>query len=331
MGTKSQPSIAVIGAGMAGLACARLLADKGVGVTVFEKSRRPGGRMATRRAGALQFDHGAQYVTARSDALRAYLNACITAGAAALWTPSGRTDETADWIVGAPGMSGLTRPLAHGLSIVHGVQIAVIIREGQGHALKAGDGARYGPFDGVIVTAPAPQTLKLLGPVDPAFAALDEVRMSPCWAVLAAFEGASGADADVLRQPSPAIAWAARDSSKPGRSQLRDVETWVLHASPVWSRAHLESDKAEIANLLACEFYALAPATLKPPPAYIDAHRWRYALVETPLWKQFVQGDDPCLIAAGDWCLGPRVEAAFDSGRAAAQAMLAGLSARSTT
>jgi NADPH-dependent 2,4-dienoyl-CoA reductase/sulfur reductase-like enzyme len=45
-----QPTVAVIGAGISGLTCARTLADHGVSVTVFEKSRGLGGRMATRRS-----------------------------------------------------------------------------------------------------------------------------------------------------------------------------------------------------------------------------------------------------------------------------------------
>ena len=38
---------------------------QGWAVTVFDKGRGPGGRLATRRADDLRFDHGAQYFTAR--------------------------------------------------------------------------------------------------------------------------------------------------------------------------------------------------------------------------------------------------------------------------
>lgn len=323
MAATSAPSVAVIGAGMAGLACARLLADHAAGVTVYEKSRGLGGRLATRRAGALQFDHGAQYVTARSEAFGNYLDAAIAAAAAARWTPAGQREAAADWVVGAPGMSALARPLAANLGIVHDTRIDAIIRERQGYSLRADGGARHGPFDGVVVTPPALQSLALLRPVDAAFDALKQVTMSPCWSMLAAFDGVIGADADVLRQPSPSIAWAARDGSKPGRPQ--GCETWTVHASPAWSREHLEMDKADIANALLREFLALLQEPPNRPPAYVDAHRWRYALVETPLGQTILHGADPCLIAAGDWCLAPRVEAAFESGQAAARALLSAL------
>ena len=56
--------IVIIGAGIAGLACARRLAEAGLAPVLLDKGRGIGGRVATRRMGDMQFDHGAQYVTA---------------------------------------------------------------------------------------------------------------------------------------------------------------------------------------------------------------------------------------------------------------------------
>lgn len=53
--------VAVVGAGIAGITAARTLAQAGWQVTVFEKSRGAGGRMATRRTAFGGFDHGAQF------------------------------------------------------------------------------------------------------------------------------------------------------------------------------------------------------------------------------------------------------------------------------
>ena len=64
--------VAVIGAGIAGLACARELARADARVTVFERSRGLGGRLGTRRQGNLAFDHGAQYITSRSHSFVKY-------------------------------------------------------------------------------------------------------------------------------------------------------------------------------------------------------------------------------------------------------------------
>ncbi len=53
--------IAVVGAGVAGAFCSKSLRKMGAAVTVFEAGRGPGGRMARRKEGAYQFDHGAQF------------------------------------------------------------------------------------------------------------------------------------------------------------------------------------------------------------------------------------------------------------------------------
>ena len=65
--------VAIIGAGMSGLACARRLVDAGLSPVVFDKGQGIGGRMATRRVDGLQFDHGAQYVTAQDSGFAAVL------------------------------------------------------------------------------------------------------------------------------------------------------------------------------------------------------------------------------------------------------------------
>jgi len=68
--------IIIIGAGIAGLACARPLADAGLHVIIIDKGRGIGGRVATRRADDLRFDHGAPYARAQGPNLTTYYVAC---------------------------------------------------------------------------------------------------------------------------------------------------------------------------------------------------------------------------------------------------------------
>jgi len=89
--------IAIIGAGMAGLACARHLAQAGHAPIIFDKGRGIGGRLATRRAEGLQFDHGAQYVNAHTPGFAALLAELAAAGAAAPWPDgTGRSHTVGD-------------------------------------------------------------------------------------------------------------------------------------------------------------------------------------------------------------------------------------------
>ena len=55
----------VVGAGLAGLIAARTLVAEGHSVTVVDKGRSVGGRLATRRIAGATVDHGAQFFTVR--------------------------------------------------------------------------------------------------------------------------------------------------------------------------------------------------------------------------------------------------------------------------
>src|SRR5690349_18625283 len=110
------PRVAVIGAGLAGLALARFLTETGFPVKVFDKGRGPGGRMSTRRREEGTFDHGAQYFTARDPGFQRMVRTWEERGLVAQWR--GRfgslshgtvTPETQGPVryVGVPGMSAV--------------------------------------------------------------------------------------------------------------------------------------------------------------------------------------------------------------------------------
>jgi len=333
--TTTQP-VAVIGAGMAGLTCARQLNQSGVAVRVFEKSRGLGGRLACRRSDDNRFDHGAQYITARGDAFVAYMEHCSAQGAAAHWAPELRSPGSPfagshdairpaePWWVGAPGMNALVKPMTVDLPIALATTVVEIKRAGPDWVLIAEHDRKtqeLGPFRAIVVTAPAPQAHALLAPFDQRFQALETVVMAPCWAAMIGFSTPLQTSFGALRagasdQP---LAWIAHDGGKPGRHNA--LQTWVAHANANWTRANLEAERETVAADL---FGAFADALcVNAKPAHLTAHRWRYALAEVPLGSACLAASDIGLFAAGDWCLAPRVEAAFDSGRAVADAVLA--------
>ena len=314
-------TIAIIGAGLAGLSAARSLAARGIPVRLFDKGRAPGGRLATRRAEhegrRLQFDHGAQYLRAEGEGFAAAL---AEAGAAPWPDPARR--------VGTPGMSALPRALLGTLPLAASRHVGEILgspgawRLRHWDAKEARPGAPLpetppqedGPFSAVLVTVPAPQAAELV----PAMAGrLRAVRYAPCWTVMAAFDRRLDAP-DTLRPEGHAVGWAARDSSKPGREG--SAECWVVQAAPGWTRAHLEQRAEAIVAPLLAEFAALCGAP-PPAPAWAAAHRWRYSLLEAPLGEPFLWDASARIGLAGDWCLAGRAEAAWDSGAALAGAL----------
>lgn len=302
----------VIGGGMAGLACATGLARNGARVTVLDKGRGPGGRMAARRveiAGEqVSFDHGAQYFTVRDPAFRAVVAQWEQAGVAARWPAAG--DEA--W-VGVPGMNAPVRALASGLDVRWGVRAERLVRVGDGWQAET-EGATFTAAT-VLVAVPAEQAAVLLAEVAPELAALAAgVQSAPCWAVMAGFDAPLALAADTFRSDTAPVSWAARGSAKPSRA---GAEAWVIHASPARSRELLDVPKDEVAQILLADFFA-ATGTAPAMPVHLDAHRWLYALPEARKGEG-ARFDAALRIGiAGDWLHSPRVEGAFLSGRALA-------------
>jgi renalase len=323
-------AVAIIGAGIAGLSCARALRAAGVPVRLFDKARKPGGRMSTRRGPALSFDHGAQYFTARDPSFALEVERWAAAGAAQAWTGrilvarAGALEPLADaqpprW-VGAPTMSAIPRLLASDptLEIASSVRIAELGRADAGWRLIDERGEDWGRFARVVVATPAAQAEPLLAGAPALAAAAASVPMEPCWAVMLAFASPVPVAADGLFVHDSALAWAARDASKPGRGPL---DTWVLHATPTWTAEHWDADPREVVEALAA---ALAEATQAALPElrHRDHHRWRYARADAPLADPYLFDPAAGLAACGDWCGGPRVEGAWLSGRALAARLL---------
>ena len=306
---------AIIGAGVAGLAAARSLQQAGVDVVVFEKSRGLGGRMATRRAGDLQFDHGVQYVSAKGPAFTEELERWRTCGAAAEWFGGA--------FVGAPRMTAPARLMGEGLTVVQGALVDRLERRGSQWFVHAGDGPGAHAFDAVALATPAPQATPILASAGVTFEALERVQFAPCWALMAAFDAAAYDGPDWMAPEGDTLAWLARDNSKPGRDAGR--LTFTAHASATWSRQHLENEPGAVAPLLLAAMQRLTG--VRAEPSYLSAHRWRFALVERPAGEPFLFDRDRRIGACGDWCLGARVESAFDSGRAMGAAVAAALGA----
>jgi hypothetical protein len=299
--------IAVVGAGLAGLTCARALGDAGCEVVVFDKGRGPGGRTATRRAGALSFDHGAPVV------------APGTFGKLGRsWRPRahGGGDSLGALEVADVAMNAPAKALAAGLDVRSGVRVAPLDPAGPELRLRDADGHPLGAFVRVVVTAPAPQAAELLARAAPGLAAAARgVAYDPCWAAMASWERPLGLDWDVARDAG-IVRWALAEAAKPGRPP---GERWVLQATSGWSTAHLEDAPGDVARALLAAFGALCGGA--PSPAHLAAHRWRHAVPRTrPAGLPPAEGG---IAVAGDWCLGRDAAAAVASGRAAAGLLLA--------
>lgn len=325
----SQPVIrrlAIVGSGLAGLTAAHRLSAAGTEVTLFEKSRGPGGRMASKRLSEpsdTSVDIGAQYFTIRNPAFRDFL---ATRAGPSCW---GRWDgrlrfqgadnvwqnmRRADRYVGIPRMSAITRALSEGLEVRAGVRIARMHRDaGDQWQLIDTEGQVYDGYDAVLLTPPPVQTVELLNDSGLATLAGDlNIRISrlqACWTVMVHFPEGAGVDFEGLMPNSRRLHWVGNNSSKPGRND--DGEWWVLHGDPDWSDAHTGTDPDQVARELLDEFRQCSGITAAS--GHVRVHRWLYARPRARTGPGHLWFDRERIGIAGDWLDGGRVEGAFNS------------------
>lgn len=312
-------SVAIIGAGIAGLSCATQLQAQGFKVEVFEKSRGPSGRMSTRNGEDWSADHGAQYFTARDPLFIEELNHWINAGVAALWQPHLKVYDAGQWresssqenrYVGTPAMNSPGKYLAKHLSIYFNQTIDHINRQnGQWliHSVEAGTIEQK--FDWLVLALPAPQAFALTKLVDSSMKEVNTpFNMQGCWTVMASFAEKSTMNFDAAFINGEIINWISRNNSKPGHEGL---ETWTIHANPQWSQQWIELDKDEaIKRILECA----KRIGLDCQNAQISVHRWRYASGSLDPSPEIKKVEDIKLGLCGDWLHGGRVEGAWLSG-----------------
>jgi predicted NAD/FAD-dependent oxidoreductase len=321
--------IAIIGAGMAGLTLANELSDH-ARVTVFEKSRVPGGRMATRSPSPYAFDHGAQFFTAKSPEFQAQVAEWVQAGVVQSWNvrfaefERDRIVATRDWdderphYVGVPGMRQIGNYLATGIDIELHTTVTALRRVGKEWRIETAGGNEFGPFDWVISTAPAAQTASLL----PDFAFQTDVqktKMLSCYALMLGFPETVTPQLDwqaaLLREAD--ISWISVNSSKPGRG---DAFSLVVHSTNAYAEGNLETDQADVeAHLLAELQQVTGMDTDKADHCVL--HRWRYANIEAQDGEPALLDPEQRLGVCGDWLIHGRVEAAFLSATQLAKAI----------
>ena len=142
--------------------------------------------------GIVPFDHGAQYLSARSDRFRTYIKELEASGYASNWDPNiafgdDGGSKLLDWYVGLPGMSAVVRPLAESVRIHFERRVHTIRREGRSWYIWFDDQSKEGPFSAVVVAVPAPEAKLILGHIDELASPLERVRMAPCWSLMMRF------------------------------------------------------------------------------------------------------------------------------------------------
>ena len=298
--------VVVVGAGLAGVACARELRAAGIGVRLLDRGHVPGGRMASRRLWERRVDLGASYLTVSDAGFRAVVDDWATRGLANEWTdtftalgagaPQSKTGPVR-W--GAPG--GL-RSLVEDLAADLDVERREIV------------GLDDVDTPVVVLAMPDPQARRLTGG-HPVTAVLDR-EWEPVIAVAARWADRTWDDVSptgrfdgAFVNDDPDVAWIADD----GRRRGDEAPVLVAHSTPERAARHLD------------EPGGAAPAIIESvrrhlrleEPVDVHVHRWTFA---RPVGKReddyaLFDGPDTLVGVCGDgWGPSPKVETAWLSG-----------------
>jgi hypothetical protein len=309
--------IAIIGAGAAGCIAAHNLDRLDYTTQVFDKSRGVGGRMATRRSSVGEFDHGARCFTAKT----AEFTRALSRAPVKRWHESDGHSK-GPCFVATPRQNQLARFWLDNSPTQLNCKIDQLQHNSDGWRLRSDEGQTFGPFQGVVLAIPAPQARELLAKSELKIpAVLAQVSMVPVWALMLSLEVPLAKA--IYVKPDPSLSWVGANFTKPDRPPPAGGYAYVAHASTEWSRNNLEADAVEIAEVLVQHLTSSIAGFSTLISA--SAHRWRFALTQTPLGHSHLALDDH-LILAGDWCLGSDVGDAFASGTAAALQMHRNLS-----
>ena len=321
-------SCIIIGAGISGLLAAQHLMRYDVNVTLIEKSRGYGGRMAVKKMGEAVFDSGAQFMTTRDMVFRERVESWLAQGEVTPWYTGPLKNMR---YVGSKGMTTVPDRIGASLNVRLSERVnKVSFKKNQWTVSTVPYGTKETKkytADWLVMTAPVPQNMELLDSSGIELDYDDEVELRKitylrCLTVMAQLNGPSGIpnpgamdlNHDVLR-------WIGDNFTK-GISPVEGSIT--LHSSPKYADTYWDRpDEEKIQGMLAA-----AKPFIKADVVDATAHRWGFSdpvriyREKHPFRKPFYIDEDLRLGMAGDGFNGPRIEAAALSGMEVAAAIL---------
>lgn len=345
---RGAPRVAVVGAGIAGLTCARELALRGYDPVVFEASDRLGGRCSSLSTRAGWFDDGAQVITGNTRLAAYTAQEPGRLAASHIWTmptapvdverwgkASGQDDDTAEdpdleWLgtVGVPSMRGLADAMAKPLSVRLNMPIHRAHRRNTSWMLQGEAGDIDEDFQAMVLAVPAPLALPLVTESPSMREALRSVRYCNRWVLLLGSERPIHLPSYRVFHGGP-IERIAAMHSKPGRLSA-SPQRWFIEASERWSVEHSEDDAETVADLLLANFQSHAGRSIAPH--FLHAHNWQHAFVDAPSpqaeTRRYLWDEQLLLGVCGDSVVPSRVDQVHRSGALLAAQVAESLMAR---
>ena len=293
---------------------AQSLQSMGHTVTVFDKGRGVGGRLATRRMDDATLDHGAQFFTVRSDEFAHHVESWIASGVVHEWCKGFQTDDGHPRYVGSKGMSGIAKYLAANLDVRVNHLVFGLELNNNSYVVITDDGVRH-TCDAIILTAPIPQSFSLLFgagiELPTELRSIDYDRTLGLLAVLDS-DNHNVPTPGGLQNPDDVFSFIGDNSAK----GISAVNALTFHANPAWSLTHFDD---EVSNVHALLLEAAQPWLGQANVIDSQVKKWRFATPQRAWPEPCWQTPDHLIVLAGDAFAGPKMEGAALSGLAAAR------------
>jgi renalase len=318
--------VAIVGAGVSGLAAARTLVAAGHETVVFEKSDAVGGRVATRRVGDFVFDTGATSIAPRGFAIEQVMlheleTTDLVTVEKPIYTHVGLRVYPGDAAKAKTprytyrnGNNRLAKLLAQGVDVRMSTQVDGLERAGE-RIVACGE-----EFDAIVLTPPIPQSALLLWSIGESrpFA---NANYRSCLSIMLGFAAAlpeTNYHAILDVEQRHPLTWLSLESLK---SPCRAPEgrcALVAQMSPAYSLGHYDRSDEEIIGDVLDYLVRLYGDEFRTPEVS-DVKRWKYSQPEGTALFSAVNRPGSKIIVAGDGVSAGRVERAFEAGVEAAK------------
>lgn len=315
--------VLIVGAGLCGLMAATTLVENGsdVRITIVDKGRSVGGRLATRRMAGGRADHGAQFMTVREEKFQRHVDKWLADGVAYKWSNGWGPDfDGYPRYVMRDGFNALAKYLAaklveQNVTIETGVRIASV-KAGADEWLATDENGNAYRGDQLVITSPVPQSLALLDAGNVALdvadrAELEKLIYAPCLCGLFVVDGETTFEEPGMAvDPDEVVSWMA-DNQRKGISP--DARSVTVHAVPAYSGENYDAADEAILPVLRESLQPFLAGGTKIVDEQVK--RWRYAQPLAMYPDRFLRASSlPPLYFGGDIFGGPRVEGAALSG-----------------
>jgi len=330
--------IGIIGAGIAGLTAGRHLAQAGHEVTIIEKSRGFGGRMATRYVGKnreTKLDHGLSYFTPVSGAFKKFTLELMENGLVRRWGdeiglfdgvnfyPKNPYPSNNASFAATDGMNTIGKYLSRWVDVKTELKAGGLTYIGSHRSKKRSwminlTGGSTFEADAVIIATPAPQAYGILQTtIDETnilklVREIDEVHYNPSYTLMAGYGNRELPEWEGVICKNSALEFISNEATKKSHDQEC---SFVVKTTPEFTRSlrDKESDiiTREILDKLSSIIGGWAMA-----PQWSQHHFWRYSRATKVLDRPYLELelDDAPLALIGDYFRGNGVDEAYCSG-----------------